>query len=326
MKNVRVGVIGVGGMAGRHAELFKENPRAELVCICDIVEETARKKAGKLGCEYTTDHHELLARGDIDAVLVGVPNTLHYPIALDALRAGKHTSVEYPITQTLAQHDELRGLAEAGGLVLHDALTPLIEPQALKMKELVGKLGRVMTMRSVYISGAGRWYVDSKVRGNFFAALTIHQIVYFNVALGATPDWVDGAVHYAENGEHRIHSGAYLCGYPGGVLAYNEWGMGFPHACGTWEWTVEGENGRLAYETPKNAPHRIRFVGGGRDEIFEVEPQAIVHPKEIENFVAQILDGVPPYCPPAQSRAIIAIFEAAQQSADTGRRVNLSAD
>ena len=324
MNKVRVGVIGAGGMAGTHAKLFKENPRAELVCICDVIEKMVKSKAESLGCEHTVDYRRLLDRPDVDAVLVGVPNALHHAIALDSLKAGKHTSVEYPIVQTVAQYDELCEEANARDLVLHDALTPLIEPQAVKMKELIGKVGKVMTMRSAYISGAARWYVDSKIRGNFFAALTIHQIVYFDVALGETPDWVDAALHCWEDGERRIHSGSYLCHYPSGVLAYNEWGMGFPHKCGTWEWVVEGEDGRLVYDSPKGAPHRIRFVSRGTEELFEIEPQAAVHPKEIDGLIAQILDGARPYCSPDQSRKTIRVFEAAQQSADTARRVSLS--
>lgn len=328
MSELRVGVIGAGGMAGHHAELLSKNPRCKLVAVCDLVEEKAKKTAESLGCGYFTDYRKLLRRADIDAVLVGVPNPLHYKLALDSLRAGKHTTVEYPICQTVKQYDRLVHEAERRRLVLHDELTPLIEPQALGMRQLVGKIGKVMTMRSAYISSsssATSWYVNAKQRGNFYSALTIHQIVYFNAVLGESPDWVYGALHTAESGGKPCHSGSYLCHYPSGVLGYNEWGMGFGQNPSTWEWIIEGLEGRLIYERPHGQAHQIRFQRMGKpDETTVLEPQANAHGKAIGNFVNQVLDHAAPYAAPETTREIIRICEAAFKSAQTGRRVSLA--
>jgi len=325
MDKVRAASIGVGGMSGTHARLFTENPRVELVCVCDIVEEKARTQAEKLGCEGMTDYRKMLERDDIDAVMVGVPNMFHYPIALDALRAGKHTAVEYPICQTVEQYKTLAGEAEQRGLVVADVLTPVMEPQAMAIRELMPEIGKVMSTRSAYFAAGGSWYVNEEIRGNFYAALTIHQIIYCNVVLGESPDWVEGALHtYSRPDGHTFASGMYTCGYPSGVLAFNDWGMGFENSPSVWEWVIEGVDGRLVYDRPTGVPHRVRLQRkGSDDEVTEIEPQANVHPVAIENFVAQILDGAAPFASPETSIEILAICEAALEAAKTGRRVDL---
>ena len=266
MAKLRMAVIGAGGMAGRHARLYKDHPRADLVCICDIVEEKARQQAAQLGCDYVTDYRRLLDRTDVDAVMVGTPNPLHYRIALDCLRAGKHTAVEYPIAQTVEQHDTLYREARQRKLVVHHALTPLREPQAQTVKANLAAIGQVVCMRSAYFAVCPNtmWYVHSDRRGNFFAALTIHQIVYFNVVLDQSPDWVQGVFHFRENPDQNSHAGCFLAHYPGGVYAYNDWGMGFG-APSVWEWIIEGDRGRIVYERPPKQNHRLRILAG-RDE------------------------------------------------------------
>ncbi len=326
MSKLRVASIGVGGMSGTHAKLFIENPRVELVCICDIVEEKARQRAAEFGCEALTDYTELLPRTDVDAVMVGVPNGLHYPIALDCLKAGKHTAVEYPICQTVDEFDTLRKEAAARSLVVADVLTPVIEPQALGMKKMAERIGRVLSMRSAYFAGGAQsWYVREDIRGNFYSALTIHQIIYFNAVLGESPDWVEGSLLTEDMGEDGLCvTGMYMCHYSSGVLAFNDWGMGFDASPSVWEWIVEGSNGRLAYERPAGAPHRIRLLRRGQeDEVMEMEAQQTVHPVAIENFVAQILDGADPYADPATSRRIIHICEQSLRAAREGRRIHL---
>ncbi len=320
-----MGIIGAGGMPGRHADIYADNARSEVVCVCDIIEDKAREKSKQLDCDYTTDYRELINRSDVQAVLVGVPDALHYQMALDSLCAGKHTAVEYPIAQTVEQFDTLCRQADERKLVIHDALTPVIEPQPLMMRKLLDKIGKVLIMRSAYIGGGvGSWYVNSELRGNFFAALTIHMIVYSNLVLDQSPDWVDAAIHVSGRGKQSQHVGSYLYHYPSGVLGYNEWGMGFEDR-GYWEWIIEGQRGRLIYERPENSAHHIRMVTTtSKQEVFEVEPQQVVHSKEVDNFLAEILDGAEPYTSRQYSRNILAICEAAQKSAETGQRIALS--
>ncbi|MBT3380931.1 MAG: Gfo/Idh/MocA family oxidoreductase [Lentisphaerae bacterium] len=324
MSELRIGVVGVGGMGGQHASMYGAHPRAQVSWVCDKNEEAGTAKAGELGATFTSDYAEMLGREDVDAVLVSVPNPLHFPFALQALEAGKHVAIEYPMTQTAAQYDELCAAADSRGLVLQDILTPVFEAQPLKMIELAPRIGKIMTMRSVYIGGAvDKWYTSTQQRGNYFAGLTIHNIVYYNVLLGESPTWVDAALHCDD--ESRMHSGLYMSGYPSGVLAFNEWHMGSRKA-GRWLWVVEGEKGRLVYDTELFSRDEIRLEAVDGDETFELGGiRGTAHEDSVAGFVAQVLDGSDePYVTREFGRDTMRICEAAQRSADEGRRVYLN--
>lgn len=107
---VTIGVIGAGGRAG-YALMPKLMKIAgvKVVAICDVYDRN-RERAVKVltdaggkdifACKY---HEELLARKDIDAVLIGTPDHWHVPITIDACAAGKHVYVEKPLTHSLEE-------------------------------------------------------------------------------------------------------------------------------------------------------------------------------------------------------------------------------
>jgi len=319
---LRLAAIGIGGIGTTHTEAFVAHPSVQLVCVCRRNEEAGRTTAEELGTEYVADYREILARDDVDAVLLSVPNTSHHTMALECLEAGKHVSVEYPITQTVEELDALFQEADERGLVVQDFLTPVHEPQPLKMKELAPRIGKIMTMRSVYIGGPAGWYVDTATRGNFYSALTIHNMVYYSVLLGEVPDWVDGALHLDD--EARFHSGLYMCHYPSGVLAFNEWHMGSPCA-GTWLWVIEGQKGRLIFDRQQYGPTEIHLQASEGDETFKlVEGRGEADRTAADRFVGRILEGSDEvYVSRDFSRNTLRICEAALESSERGKRVEL---
>src|SRR5215831_10778461 len=102
---VRVGVIGTGGIATlRHLPAYKlaeERGKAEVVAVCDPIEESARKAAEQFGVPRVfTDYRELLALSNLDAVSICTPNVYHEPIALAALESGCHVMCEKPLAMS----------------------------------------------------------------------------------------------------------------------------------------------------------------------------------------------------------------------------------
>ena len=101
MEQVRVGIIGCGGIAnGKHMPSLKQLPNVKMVAFCDIIEErasTARADYGTPDCAVYTDYRELLEDKSIDVVHVCTPNRAHSFITVDALHAGKHVMCEKPM-------------------------------------------------------------------------------------------------------------------------------------------------------------------------------------------------------------------------------------
>src|SRR5271156_3528482 len=108
---IRTAVIGLGHFGRFHADKYARLPHSQLVGVVDADPARAREAAAKLRCEAFSDYRELFGRAD--AVSVVVPTQMHYDVALACLNAGLHVLVEKPITETLAQADNLiRAAAE----------------------------------------------------------------------------------------------------------------------------------------------------------------------------------------------------------------------
>lgn len=115
MKAINVGIVGTGWCGGIRAETCAGSALVKDVHIAEIREERLKEVAASTGAVTAThDYRELLANNDIDAIIISAtPETTHYPMARDALAAGKHVLLEKPLALTLEEADELIGLATA---------------------------------------------------------------------------------------------------------------------------------------------------------------------------------------------------------------------
>src|SRR5215468_11761450 len=101
-KPVRIGIIGAGGIARIHMMAYQRVPDVEVVAVADVVRERADTFAKTWNIPRAlSDHRELLALDEIDAVSVCTYNKAHCQPTVDALRAGKHVLVEKPLAATL---------------------------------------------------------------------------------------------------------------------------------------------------------------------------------------------------------------------------------
>jgi predicted dehydrogenase len=149
---VRVGLIGCGGIAGRHVQWFLAEENCEIAGLCDLSDEAIEKRKGEIqelrpGSDpyVVKDHRDLLADPDIDAVAVLLPHHLHYPIARDALFADKHVLVEKPMVTNTEQARDLVAEAEARGryIVIGYQRSYLSEYQYVQQMVASGELGEI---------------------------------------------------------------------------------------------------------------------------------------------------------------------------------------
>jgi len=123
-ERVTVGLIGPGLMGSGHLHRLANDPRFQLVAVCDVDKERrdralaateaaydrAKASGTYKGCAACVDYREILARPDIDAVLIATPDHWHATQSIDAARAGKDVYCEKPISLTV---EEGRRLVEA---------------------------------------------------------------------------------------------------------------------------------------------------------------------------------------------------------------------
>ena len=99
---IRYGIIGSGMMGGEHMLVIEHVPNAEVVAIADPVEASlAWGKACAPKAHAVSDYRELLARDDIDAVVIATPNHTHIDVLADALATDHAVLIEKPMCTTV---------------------------------------------------------------------------------------------------------------------------------------------------------------------------------------------------------------------------------
>jgi predicted dehydrogenase len=173
-KRIKVGVIGLGWPGREHLKGYLKSARAEVVAVCDANEELA----GNIAKEHDipsvyADHKVMFKASDVEAVSVCLPNFLHAPVTLDALRAGRHVICEKPPALDARQARRMADAAKKGGLTLMYALCQRFTGAAKLVKDYVdkGELGEIYFGRAVYHRrrgiplGTGAWFTDKKRSG-----------------------------------------------------------------------------------------------------------------------------------------------------------------
>src|SRR5882762_2831896 len=116
MKNLRIGVVGVGHIGSNHARLYSEIPSAEFTAVYDLDPITTRTIATKFHATPARSLDEFMVM--VDAASVATPTNTHYTVTRSLLSGGKHVLVEKPITDNTAHAAELADLAAYNGLTL----------------------------------------------------------------------------------------------------------------------------------------------------------------------------------------------------------------
>lgn len=152
---LRVGVVGAGYWGPNLVRSFGASGDWELVALCDLDVERARRVVGdRTGVAVEGSLDALLAREDLDAVAIATPAGTHARIALAALDAGKHVLVEKPLASTREDAERMVARAEELGLVLMCDHTYCYTPAVQHLRRLAhsGDLGEILFVDSVRIN------------------------------------------------------------------------------------------------------------------------------------------------------------------------------
>jgi len=188
MKSVKFGVVGCGGIANAThigeelVPLLIKKKRAELVAVCDLVEERARLTKERWHAkEHYTDFDEMLERADIDAAIIATGMSSHGPLAIKAARAGKHFFVQKPMATNMrdanAVVEETRKAKVKGQVRPDTPLSTLYQ----KAREVVreGHIGRPLWFQSGFGRDAPDWGAEtffSKEAGGALFDLGVYSI------------------------------------------------------------------------------------------------------------------------------------------------------
>lgn len=205
---MRVGIIGAGLQGRRRAPVVRSVADTELVVISAADRESAERLATQMGCEAAVGWESVVARKDLDIVIVCTPPHLHAPISIAAMGSGKHVLCEKPLARTIEEAEGIVVAAQKAGLVLKCGFNHRHHPgiqQARRWFDL-GRIGEPVFIRCRYGIG-GRPGYEKEWRAN--------------------PDLVGGG-QLMEQGIHAIDLSRWFLGDFSFVSAFIEtrfWGI-----------------------------------------------------------------------------------------------------
>mgnify|MGYP001128628499 CR=1 FL=1 len=167
---MNVSIIGCGIIHGKHAETLSKSRYTRLVSVVDINEERARESAEKYGCKYYTDYMEMMKDSSVDAVHICTPHYLHAPMAIEAMKKGKHVLTEKPMGISVHAAKEMLKISEETGKRLGVCFQNRYNNTSQRIKELLdsGTAGRVIGAKAfVTWHRDEKYYTESGWRGTW---------------------------------------------------------------------------------------------------------------------------------------------------------------
>jgi predicted dehydrogenase len=328
MSKLKVGIIGLGGIARSHCDAIATLDNVEIVAVADLFEEKRREYMTKYGIPRGyASHTELLADDEVEAVAVVLGHQLHHRLTVDACNAGKHVLVEKPMALSLEQCDEMIAAAAANHVKLMVGNTQHYYATSLKAKEILdsGELGPLITAvcymsKNWGIAGRRPQYRSRYHGGGMWMTNGVHVVDRLTWVMASQAVSVSAAIgtraHYQAADDSATAFIRYKNGLAGVAVA-----VGFADGAPNYECQVICANGSLRF-----SQHGGKYVQVGKGDKWEDVPFEDA-PAEMHNewkaFAEAIALDIEPPTHGAYGRHILEILLAAEQSAISGREVML---
>jgi len=167
---INLGIIGVGGRGsyvGRYfARIGEQTGGVRVAAVCDVWQRRVRENKEFFRCDGYLDYRELLARNDIDAVLIATPDHWHATQAIEAMRSGKDVYLEKPMCHTIKEAKALVDTVKETGRVLQVGSQTTSGQQWQKAKQVIadGMIGKMIMSQGSYHrnsrEGEWNWPID----------------------------------------------------------------------------------------------------------------------------------------------------------------------
>jgi predicted dehydrogenase len=339
---IRVGIVGAGWPGKKHAEGFRAAGGFELAAVADLIpaRRTQLMSEFAIAREYA-DYAELLADPGIDAVSICLPNHLHLPAALAALKAKKHVLVETPPFMNAGEARKVHSAATRAKKVFMYAAQRSFGAGALAARQALDKgyLGEVhhasaRWMRTRGIPRGTGWFTRREQSGG--GALIDLGLPMLDVAwklLGQpkpkTVFMVEGQppAEALEKGECDVETSAFaLLTFENGksMELAASWAMNQPPRHHGTICRISGSAGAVEIDTPAGPVLYRGFAAGGKaKEIALKVPKVTLYHAMMREFKECIAGKSTPTCGSEQAIALMQMIDAAYKSAQTGKSVEI---
>jgi D-xylose 1-dehydrogenase (NADP+, D-xylono-1,5-lactone-forming) len=339
LKEVRVVIIGSGGISYQHAAACQALPDVELVAVCDTKAEAAERLGAQFGVTGRYGSlDQLLERESADLVIVATWGSTHAEVCGRLARSGKVKAIlcEKPLATDAAEAAEMFRVARESGVMLAEAFRLRHQPIHHRVRELIdeGRIGEVRHVRNVMASHHPpetrrpelNWRFNKPAGGGVTYDIGCYAINQARWAVGAEPEVVHAVGVWGEVSQVDEHVVAHAQ-FPGGVTA--EW-------CVSWQAgpahmaEVFGTKGRIRLERAwgidqQGATTLEIFDAGGRVEVLPFPPVKQFE-LQLSHYKDVLETGRPHRIPPEDSIRQMRVIDAVYESLRTGQAAAVPRD
>jgi predicted dehydrogenase len=338
-ETIRFGIIGCGMISRFHAEGIKNTPGAVIAGCYDAYKPGADAFGKKYGVPVYDTFDEIVTDAEIDVLSICTPSGLHTPLAVAAIKNGKHVMIEKPMSLTLAEADELIASADAHQakvcVISQFRFSPAIrEVYAAIQAGMFGKL--TIAELSMKYFRSHEYYAQAEWRGTWRmdggGALInqgIHGVDLFRYLLGPVKS-VNGTIRTLTRRIEVEDSAAAALELANGALAVISASTcsfpGYPRRieiCGEQGSVVLEEDSILKWDLATECPLP---VGVSAANIASSDPAAISnegHILQYNNMADSLRNGTPLFMDARQGRLPLEVILAIYESSKTGKTVYL---
>ncbi|HSW04707.1 Gfo/Idh/MocA family protein [Aquabacterium sp.] len=220
---LRLGILGTARIAQGFAEGVAGSALVRIDAVASRSADAAAAFADRHAITRAHGSYEaLLADGQLDAVYIPLPNSLHAPWTERALRAGLHVLCEKPLTVTLAEAQSLFTVAKASGRVLLEAYPYRYQPQTLRLRQLIdeGAIGDIRLVQACFgfsLPAGADIRLDPALGGGALLDAGCYAVSLARLVAGRRPLAVLAQARWSDSGVDMALTGTVH--YEGGAVA-----------------------------------------------------------------------------------------------------------
>lgn len=347
-KKIKIAIIGCGSVSGQYLPHLSKSPYVELVSVCDIKPERAKKRAEEFNVPNHFPHiDQLLAGPDFDLMVTLTDMQEHGRLNKQALNAGRHVWSEKPLANTYKEGKALVDLAESRKLRIWGAPAVVNSPQFAFMSKALqeGKLGKVSSAHAHYGHTGPTWsaffYEEG---GGSLPDLGVYNIATLTGLLGpakslvamtsiVTPDReVDDKGKIPVKAEDNA---MILMDHGNGVISHVQCGFNYFDPYGHEGkgqdrptiiiWGTQGNMALVGYDW---APYGVDMATKDHEQSqrFLPDPGTYVWQQGATVISESLATGKEPLINVHHALHVLEIIEAARESGKTGKRVRLQSE
>ena len=351
-KKLRFGVVGTGGIwSGVHAPDILKHPEVEVVAVCDVIKEKADDWAKQTGAKAYYDYKDMIATADLDIVDICTPNLYHSPIAVAALKSGRHVFCEKPDAINPLEARKMADAAKKSGKTLMCMRNNRWLPASQWLKKFIdgGEMGDIYTGRCGWqrrrgIPGKGGWFTTKALSGGGpLIDLGVHFIDVATWLMGnPVPVAVSGCTYckFAQSDASDSEHAKFGNKSAGGTFDVEDLAIGFIRFANgaslqiefSWASNIENENAFVELRGTKAGSFmdgtQCKIFTEGPAGLYDIQPKLVKNPRGehammLYHFIDVVQKRAQPIILPEHGVNMIKILSAMYESAAKGKEVRL---